>query len=361
MTTTKSTTIIAEAGVNHDGSLTQAKLLVDAAVEAGADVVKFQTFRAERLVTKTAPKARYQRERDGDEQSHFEMIRNLELDVEAHLELADHCRDVGISMMSTPFDVESVKLLADTLNLPTLKCASGEITNGPLLLALARAGKPLIVSTGMSTMAEVERALAVLAFGYTAVGREPSTASFREAFVSDRGQRALRDHVQLLHCTTRYPCPPAEVNLRAMDTLRAAFALPVGYSDHTEGLGVPIAAAARGAVIIEKHFTLDRAAPGPDHAASIEPADLRTLVRAIREVDAALGDGVKRPTSGELDNLPVARRSLVAQGAIAQGDRFTAANLQIKRPGDALSPMRYWELLGRSASRSYGPDEPIDA
>lgn len=355
------TYIIAEAGVNHNGSLDMARRLVDVAAEAGADAVKFQTFRADKLVTGTAPKAAYQTRTTEAAESQREMIRKLELSKEAHHILIDHCRAAGIQFLSTPFDLESVELLAQTLDLPRLKLPSGEITNAPLLLAAARTGKPLILSTGMSTLREVQEALGALAFGYCAPpDAVPSAAAFPEAYASPAGQDSLKQKVTLLHCTTEYPAPFNEVNLRAMGTLAEAFGLPVGFSDHTEGIAVPLAAVALGAAIIEKHFTLDRTLPGPDHKASLEPGELREMVTAIRRVEEALGTGVKEPAPSEKKNMSVARKSLVAATAIATGEPFTRDNLAVKRPGTGITPFRYWEFLGRPATRGYEPDEEIE-
>ena len=354
-----STYIIAEAGVNHNGSLDMARKLIDVASEAGADAVKFQTFKAENLVSKTAPKADYQVNTTGAKESQFDMIHKLELNEDAHRQLILYCNEKSIQFLSTPFDFESVDLLTKTFNLPLLKIPSGEINNGPLLLSIAQTGKPVILSTGMSTLEEVEQALGVLAYGFVSDGQHPSRKAFREAYLSDEGQGALRDKVRLLHCTTEYPAPINEVNLRAMDTLSEMFKLPVGFSDHTEGVAVAIAAVARGAVVIEKHFTLDRTLPGPDHKASLEPAELKTMVCAIREVEAALGDGVKQPTASEIKNLTVARKSLVVKTEIKSGEVFTAETLGAKRPGDGVSPMAYWDFIGRKAICDYAQDEKV--
>ncbi len=351
------TYIIAEAGVNHNGSTSMARKLIDIAAEAGADAVKFQTFRAERLVSKTAQKAEYQKKTTGGDESQFDMIKKLELDLDTHHVLQQHSRECGIEFLSTPFDHESVDLLA-SLGVSRLKVPSGEITNAPLLLKIARVGLPIIVSTGMSTLGETEQALAVLAFGLTKK-EHASLNAFAEAYVSAEGQRALRDYVTLLHCTTEYPAPFAEVNLRAMDTLHTAFGLPVGYSDHTEGIAVPVAAVARGARLVEKHFTLDRTLPGPDHKASLEPGELAAMVRSIRQVEQALGSSLKAPAASEQKNMSVARRSLVAGCSIAEGDVFTEENLVARRPGNGLSPMLYWQVLGTRARRAYAADEQI--
>jgi N-acetylneuraminate synthase len=354
-----STYIIAEAGVNHNGSLDMARKLIDVAAEAGSDAVKFQTFKAQSLVSKSAPKAEYQVSTTGAEESQFEMIHKLELDEDAHRLLIAHCQEKGIQFLSTPFDFESVDLLAKTFDMPCLKIPSGEITNGPLLLYVAQTGKPVILSTGMSTLEEVKQALGVLAYGFVGDGRKPSLDAFQKAYLSDEGQGALRDKVRLLHCTTEYPAPINEVNLRAMDTLAKTFKLPVGFSDHTSGITVAIAAAARGAVVVEKHFTLDRNLPGPDHNASLEPGELKAMVNAIREVEAALGDGVKQPTTSEIKNLTVARKSLVAKTEIKSGEVLTAEKLGAKRPGDGVSPMAYWDFLGRKAICDYDQDEKV--
>ena len=352
--------VIAEAGVNHDGSAETAKLLIDAAASAGADAVKFQTFVADRLTTTTAPKAKYQTAFTAEMESQHEMLRKLELSCSAHRSLTEHCAERGILFMSSPFDVDSIRFLSDDLNLPILKIPSGELTNPLLLLAAARTGKPLIVSTGMATLNEVEAGLGVLAFGYTQPQKEPSGSAFKEAFTSDAGQMALQKNIVLLHCTTQYPAPVASVNLRAMATMSDAFGLRVGYSDHTNGTSVAIAAAALGAVVIEKHFTLDRNMLGPDHAASLEPDELKQMVSAIRDVELALGSPRKVPASAELENLEIARRSLVASQAIESGSKFGTENLCLKRPGTGVSGMRYFEYLGKRANRNYEKDELID-
>lgn len=357
--TSNHTFVIAEAGVNHNGSLEMALRLIDAAAAAGADAVKFQTFIPEALVSRHAVKAVYQQHTTGADESQLDMLRKLALDHAAHRHLLAHCKARGIEFMSSPFDVDSARFLVDTLDVATLKLGSGEITNGPLLLALARTGKPLILSTGMSTLPEIEQALAVLAFGYTETTAQPTTTGIAAAYATEAGRHVLRDKVSLLHCTTEYPCPFEDVNLRAMDTLRDAFGLPVGYSDHTPGITIPIAAVARGARIIEKHFTLDRNLPGPDHQASLQPDELRAMIDGIRQVEHALGHGRKEPAPSELKNRPIARKALVAARPIHAGELFTTDNLTAKRPAEGLSPMRYWELLGRTAERDYDADEAI--
>lgn len=353
--------IVAEAGVNHNGSLDLARRLIDVAAESGADVVKFQSFRAEELASAGAPKARYQEVTTSSAESQLDMLRKLQLTVPAHQELIAHARSRGIRFLSTPFDVPSLRLLTRELGLDLIKIPSGEITNGPLLLEVARSGCTIIMSTGMSSLAEVEAALGVLAYGFgnAALEQRPDGEKFSAAYASDAGQRALREKVTLLHCTTEYPAPFADANLLAMDTLATAFRLPVGFSDHTPGIHLPVAAVARAACLIEKHFTLDRSLPGPDHAASLEPAELALMVRNIREVEAALGDGVKRSMDSERKNMPIARKSLVAAAPIRRGEMFTASNLTCKRPGTGISPMRYWSLLGTAASRDFNADDTI--
>lgn len=352
------TFIIAEAGVNHNGSLELALALVDAAAAAGADAVKFQTFKAGRVISTHAPKCDYQNK--STNQSQLEMVKALELPHDHHFPLLERCRHHGIAFMSTAFDEPSLHFLAKDLAVDMLKVPSGEVTNGPLLLATARYGRPIILSTGMSTLGEVETALGVLAFGY--LGHADSDAgadAFRDAFASPQGQAVLREKLILLHCTSEYPATFDQVNLKAMQTLGAAFGLPVGLSDHTEGIAIPIAAAALGAQVVEKHFTLDRTLPGPDHIASIEPADLAAMVAGIRATEAALGQSVKAPTPAEWKNRPIIRRSLVASRPIAEGEVFTADNVDMKRPGTGISPMFYWSLIGRCAKASYEADEPI--
>lgn len=353
--------IIAEAGVNHDGSLERARALVDAAVAAGADIVKFQTFRADRIATRKVGKAEYQKRGTAAGESQHAMLQRLELDEAAHADLVAHCRARGIEFLSTPFDLPSIDLLTRRHGLGRLKISSGDLTNGPLLLHAARSGASIILSTGMSTLGEIEAALGILAFGMTAPAQlPPGEAGFAAAYQSEEGQGALRERVTLLHCTSQYPAPPESVNLRAMETMRAAFGLPVGYSDHTMGIAIPIAAAARGAGVIEKHFTLDRGLPGPDHKASLEPDELGRMVAAIRETEAALGSPLKAPAEGERATRAVARKCLVAASAIRRGDRFTAANIDSKRAEGGVSAMRYWEALERLAERDYAPDEPIE-
>lgn len=333
---TKRTLIIAEAGVNHNGDLELAKRLVDAAAEAGADIVKFQTFTASRLVTATASKADYQQQATGGSDLQLDMLRRLELDSDMHLELMAHCAQRHITFLSTGFDLESVDLLC-ALGLAVFKIPSGEITNLPYLRHIGALGKSVILSTGMATLGEIEAALAVLEAAGTA-----------------------RRQITVLHCTTEYPAPLADVNLQAMCSIGQAFGVAVGYSDHTRGIEVPIAAVAMGATIIEKHFTLDRNLPGPDHQASLEPAELQAMVAAIRNIEIALGDGVKRLAPSETANRLVARKSLVAIRPIKAGELFSPANVGAKRPGTGISPMRWDELMGRPAARAFAADELLE-
>lgn len=356
----KKTFIIAEAGVNHNGSIEMACALIDVAAAARADAVKFQTFKAAEVISRYAPKADYQKLTTSSGESQLEMVQKLELSEANHRRLINHAKTKKIEFLSTPFDLPSLRLLTDRFELSTIKIPSGEITNAPFLLEVARTGRKIILSTGMSTLGEVEAALGVLAFGYTSdQDTKPAYKTFLTAFASEVGQAALRDHVSLLHCTTEYPAPFTEVNLKAMDTLANAFGLPVGLSDHTMGIHIPIAAVALGAKIIEKHFTLDRALPGPDHAASLEPVELEQMVRSIRELEVALGDGIKRSTESEIKNRDIARKSLVAAKPILAGQVLVAEDIAIKRPGAGLSPMCYWDYLGSLADRNYSVDEML--
>jgi N-acetylneuraminate synthase len=352
--------IIAEAGVNHNGNEKLAFELIDAAYEAGADVVKFQTFKAKNLVTEFAQQASYQVENTGKKESQFNMLSRLELSYDVHHQLVKHCNDLGIEFLSTAFDSESLDFLVNDLRLKTLKIPSGEITNAPLVLEHARTGCDLIVSTGMATLSEIEAVLGVIAFGYTVDEHSvPSIESFQAAYFSDEGQRVLQDKVTLLHCTTEYPAPLEDINLKAMDTMSNAFHLPVGYSDHSAGITVSIAAVAREATLIEKHFTLDKTMEGPDHKASLDPVELKNMVQGIREVELALGNGLKGPRPSELKNISVARKSLVAAIDIAEGELFSVNNIAIKRPGYGRSPYQYWEVQGQQSSRSYKAGEVI--
>lgn len=347
--------VIAEAGVNHDGKLQRALDMVDIAAGAGADAVKFQTFVPEALASSKARKADYQRRNDPTAEGQLAMLRRLALSFDEQTQLHRHCIERGIDFLSSPFDKRSAAFLLEQLQLDTIKLGSGELTNAPLLWQLAASDAQLILSTGMATLDEVRQALGVCCLALD--DRRPTSAQqCSDAFDPQR----LRDRVRLMHCTSEYPCDPPDVNLRAMDSLRAATGLPVGYSDHTLGIEVSLAAVARGARVIEKHFTLDPDLPGPDHAASLDPDALRTLVTGIRTVSQALGAAHKAPTDGERRTAAVARKSLVAARAIGKGEPFDIDNLACKRPGGGLAPLHYWTLLGKPAERDYAADEPID-
>jgi len=351
-------TIIAEAGVNHNGSLDRALEMVGVAADCGADVVKFQTFNSSALATSNAPKAAYQKVTTDESESQLEMLRALELDEDAHRALIARCDEKKIQFLSTPFDFLSLDLLVKGLSLKTLKIGSGELTNAPLLHRSASSGLGIILSTGMASLDEVRSALGVLAHGYLQQG-PAGKASFRTAFESEEGRAVLKEHVTLLHCTSAYPTPDGDVNLKAMDTLRAEFSLPVGFSDHSVGPLLSIAAVAAGAMMIEKHFTLDRQLPGPDHTASLEPIELKELVEGVRRVSSAMGDGNKHPRAIEKATADVARKSLVANAPIAAGEIFTTENLTVKRPGTGLDPIHYWSFLGSHAARPYEADDLI--
>ncbi|TGM80983.1 N-acetylneuraminate synthase [Leptospira bouyouniensis] len=330
------TLIIAEAGVNHNGDLKLAHQLIDVAFEAGVDIVKFQTFQAEALVTESAKKAEYQAASTDPEESQYSMLKKLEISPAAHIELIEHCHDRNIEFLSTAFDLKSLDFLA-TLDLKRFKIPSGEITNLPYLESIGKLGKPVILSTGMANLGEIEEAILVL---------ERSGLS--------------REQLTVLHCTTEYPTPFSDVNLCAMQSIKNAFGVSVGYSDHTQGIEISLAAVALGATIIEKHFTLDKNLPGPDHKASLDPKELKELVTGIRNIEIALGDGIKRPTPSEFKNIPIARKSIIATRFIEKGEVFSKDNLTTKRPGSGISPMRLNELIGKKANRDFQKDELIE-
>ena len=327
--------IIAEAGVNHNGDINLAKKLIDKAVEAGVDAIKFQTFRAENLVSKNAKKAKYQVENTGSNESQYEMLKKLELSFRDFEKLKKYCDEKGIMFLSTPFDEESIEFL-DKLGLEIFKIPSGEITNLPYLRKIGSLKKRVILSTGMADLGEIEDALDVLIKSGT-----------------------RKEEITILHANTEYPTPFEDVNLKAMQTIACAFKIDVGYSDHTLGIEVPIAAVAMGAKVIEKHFTLDRTLPGPDHKASLEPDELKAMVKAIRNIEVALGYGIKRPSKSEAKNKVVARKSIVAKRDIKKGEKFTEENITVKRPGNGISPMRWDEIIGKVANRDYKEDEII--
>ncbi|TAH69982.1 MAG: N-acetylneuraminate synthase [Anaerolineaceae bacterium] len=326
--------IIAEAGVNHNGSYEIARKMIDEAAKAGADAVKFQTFKANRLVSRKAPKAKYQIDATGTCESQYMMLRRLELTENEFIDLAAYVSKVNIDFLSTPFDLESMDFLK-TFNMPYWKIPSGEITNKPYLMEIAATNKPVILSTGMSTMEEIQEALDIFS-------------------------EYDRNKITVLHCNTGYPTPYEDVNLRAMETIKTHFGVNVGYSDHTLGIEIPIAAVAMGATVIEKHFTLDRDMDGPDHKASLQPDELSAMVKAIRNVEKALGSAQKKPAPSELMNIRVARKSIVAKHDILKGDIFTGDNITAKRPGDGISPMRWHEVLGKTAKRDFLTDEKIE-
>lgn len=325
--------IIAEAGVNHNGSFDLACRLVDAAKGAGVDCIKFQTFKSENLVSRTAQKAEYQKETTGDS-SQRDMLKKLELSFADFLRLKEYCDIKRIDFLSTPFDFDSIDFL-NSIDMPFWKIPSGEVTNLPYLLTLAKTGKPVVMSTGMCTLQEIRDAIDVLSANGT-------------------------KEIKLLHCNTEYPTPFEDVNLKAMEMMRNEFHLDVGYSDHTKGIEVPIAAVALGATIIEKHFTLDRNMEGPDHKASLEPQELADMVKCIRNIEKAIGNGEKTPSPSEKKNIAVARKSIVAKTKIKTGDIFTEQNITAKRPGTGLSPMKWFEVLGKTALRDFEEDELIE-
>ena len=352
------TFLIAEAGVNHNGSIELAKKLIDAAVMAGADAVKFQSFVASSIVTAGASKAEYQITNTGSKESQLEMLKKLELSHSQQRELHQYCQRSGIQFLSTPFDTASLNFLTADLGLETIKVGSGELTNAPFLFEVARLAKNIILSTGMSTIDEVADALGVIAFVMTD-SKNPSVSSFKSALASSEGRKAVTSKVTLLHCTTDYPTVPSDVNLQAMSTLREKFDCQVGFSDHSVGIHLAVAAVAMGATVIEKHLTIDRDLPGPDHKASLEPNEFKNLVDQVRNLENAFGDGTKRPTEVELKNKKIARRSLVALKAIKTGEVFTSENISIKRPGTGRSPFEYWSLLGTKATSDIAENEVI--
>ena len=328
--------IIAEAGVNHNGDIDIAKKLVDVAAESGADIVKFQTFKSENCVSRNAQKAEYQLQTTNKQESQLDMIKKLELDLETHNILISYCKQKNIEFLSTPFDVESVDLLHN-LGLKIFKIPSGEITNLPYLRRIGKYNKQVILSTGMANLGEIESAIAVLV---------------------DSGTK--RENITLLQCNTEYPTPFADVNLKAMKSLKKAFRLPVGYSDHTPGIAIPLAAVGMGAKVIEKHFTLDKNMEGPDHKASLEPCELKAMVQGIREIELALGDGIKQTSASEAKNKPIARKSIVANCAIKKGEILSESNLYTKRPAGGISPMEWDKVIGTKAVRDFEPDEMIE-
>jgi len=336
MTVLKRTFILAEAGVNHNGNIELAKKLVDAAAESGADAIKFQTFKAESIITKSAQKTAYQKATTDKHESHFEMIKKLELDYQAHIDLIKYCKKKNIIFLSSPFDLVSLELLLD-LDLDIIKIPSGEITNLPFLNAIGKHNKRIIMSSGMSTMKEVRDALSVLLKTGT-----------------------QKEKITILHCNTEYPTPFEDVNLKAMNTIKEMLDVEVGYSDHTVGIEVPIAAVALGATVIEKHYTLSRELEGPDHKASLEPDELKIMVDYIRNIELSLGEGIKQPSPSEIKNLNIVRKSIVAARKIEKGELFCEENLTTKRPGNGISPMRWDKIIGHKAKKEYFEDDLIE-
>ncbi len=351
--------IIAEAGVNHNGSLDLAKKLIDVAVEAKADAVKFQTFIPEEVILKNTPKCGYQIENTGNQESQFDLIKNLHLPYEKKVELFEFGKKRGICVLSTPFDLPSVDFLHG-LNVPMIKIASGEITNYPLLLKAAATKRPLILSSGMATIADIEKALEVICFGYlNGMNDWPTRREIREAYLSKEGRQALLEKVTLLHCTTNYPALPEQLNLNAMEMMSKTFGLKVGYSDHSEGILASCIAVAKGAKVIEKHFTLDKNLPGPDHKASLDPSELTSLVREIRNTEKMLGHGLKRPEAIEIETSYLVRRSIVAKKSIQAGQIFSLENVTLKRPEAGMPGEALWDVIGKSANRNFQADDYI--
>jgi len=355
--------VIAEAGVNHNGCIDLAYELVDAAVYSGADAIKFQTFKTGDVLTKSVEKAKYQKRLTDESESQYEMIKKLELNYDQFSDIKKYCDDKGIKFMSTAFDLDSVKFLSDNLSLDTLKIASGEITNGPLLLTIGRTDCNIILSTGMSTLSEIRDALAVIAYGFldkTSMSDNITYENIYGAYGSELGRKFLRNKVLLMHCTTEYPALYSEINLNAMLTMKNEFGLRVGYSDHSNDLLVPVVSASIGAEIIEKHLTLDKGMKGPDHAASIEPEMFRQLVNDVRNVRVILGSEDKKPVESEIKNKKIARKVLVASSKINEGDLFTDENMAVKRAGLGVSPMKFWDYVGKVSDKCYFPDDVIE-
>ena len=353
--------VIAEAGVNHNGSLKLAEKLIDVAVEARADAVKFQTFKTELCITKTAKRAKYQRV-DGQADTQFDMVKKLELSQDDFRYLFRYCESRGIQFLSTAFDIPSLKFLTEELQQPLIKIPSGDVLNGPLLLAAARTGKEILLSTGMCHLGDIEHALGVLAFGFLDDGSvSPGHEVFQNTFSREESWQMLKSRVSLLHCTTEYPAPYTDVNLMAMQTLRTAFNLPIGISDHSMGIEVPIGAVALGATVVEKHFTLDRDMEGPDHKASLGPDDLASMISAIRNISMSLGDGLKFPRQSEIKNIEIARKYIVAAKPIKAGQVIAEGDIIAKRATKGISPIFYWDIVGSISDRDYMIDDVIVA
>ncbi|MBG78864.1 MAG: N-acetylneuraminate synthase [Alphaproteobacteria bacterium] len=380
--TSSKTLIIAEAGVNHNGDINRAFDLIDIAAEAGADIVKFQSFRADKLASKNAPKADYQIKNSdqGTDESQYDMLKRLELSERDHAALIAHCKKRNIAFLSTPFDIDGLHMLVDKFGITTIKLGSSELTNGPILLAAAQTGHKVIFSTGMGSLNEIKEALNILAYGYLNKTPPSSRSDFQNMLNDAAALEVLREKVTVLHCNTAYPTPLEDVNLKAMRTISDTFGVPTGYSDHTMGIDIPLAAVVMGATVIEKHFTQDRTLPGPDHKASLQPDELKAMITAVREaerliennrnvelaeilkrpnIQKALGNGLKEPSASEKINAHMARKSIMAARHIPAGATLGANDIAIKRPASGASPMEYWDILNKIVDQTYETDQPL--
>ena len=354
--------VIAEAGVNHNGDLQQAFKLIDVAVKASADAIKFQSFKANNVASFAAQKADYQKKTTSKFQSHLEMLKNLELNEDDFFKINDYCKNKNIDLIVSAFDHDSLQFITDKLGVSILKIPSGEITNGPFLLTHSLKGLDIILSTGMSTLNEIKLALSILAFGFVNSNNnkiKPSLKNFKKAYNSFLGKKLLKEKVTILHCTSEYPAPIVDINLNAMINIRDSYNLSVGYSDHSEGYLVSIVAASMGAKIIEKHFTSDKNMKGPDHKASLNPKELKTMIEMIRKIEIIKGSSNKELYKSEQKNVSIVRKSLVAKNKIRSGEIFSSNNITFKRPFNGKSPMEYWQMIGTRAEKDYEEDEPI--
>lgn len=355
------TLVIAEAGVNHNGDIDNALKLAEVANTSGADIIKFQTFSASKLVTGSAKKADYQISNTNSNESQLEMLKNLQLSHHAHYELKKYTDVHGIEFLSTAFDIDSLNFLVNEVGMNRLKIPSGEMNNAPLVLEHSRTNHDLILSTGMSSMSEIETTLGVIAFGFISeLTHKPCIQGFKEAYLSKEGKEILSKKVTLLHCTTEYPAPLSEINLRAMNSMSKEFDLPIGYSDHSEGIEVSLAAVARGATVIEKHFTLDKNQVGPDHKASLEPNELKDMISGVRKIDLALGSYIKKPTSSELKNKLIARKSIYSSKSLKKGHVIKESDIDILRPGNGIEPIYFWEIIGKKIEKDTDKGEEIN-
>ncbi len=360
MTNKRKIIIIAEAGVNHNGDLSLAKELVDIAVDAGADFVKFQTFTAEEVVSTHAEQAEYQSRNTGISQSQLDMIKKLELAKADFIELYKYCKKSKINFLSTAFDIKNLNFLIKECRIPCIKIPSGELTNAPFLYEIGKLRLPLILSTGMANLDEIGQALAVLSYGWSRNNEPSSVQQCFDYYATDEGRNILNDKINILQCVTEYPAPYKDTNLRAMQTIAQKFKVATGLSDHSKGIHIPVAAVAMGATIIEKHYTKDRNLPGPDHKASLEPNELKDMVQFIRDTENAMGDGIKRPQQSEIKNIAIARRSIVASETIKKGEIYTNNNITCKRPGDGKTAMLYWDMLGQKCLSEVEKDQVVD-